>query len=450
MEYESVDDAGNTVTMVSDWMGSGIKTHMVPMDYFAYKKTQVKIASMSLGLGWDDHDIPITYGYSGDHDAYMKTQAEVLSKYSDQEMDNIDLIQSLNVYEGTWDRSGVKNLPPDEEPGSIGIPWPYEYHPVLGASHGRLSDHHWLAGIEFLRVPLSMETPLTDFVGDVSIVTTGKPAFYTQYQSWDAADSLGAKVGAFVIGAGNFLAAMGVPPVIGTALMGVLVASFAGTTLDTATRLQRYVVQELAGTFARKQGPARVCLHCDYDLTDNVSGTCPECGWEIDWSDAELAGERLKQRSGPLFFLTNKHGATIFAIVIALALATLPAPGAELSWAAAGTGGMILWPMFGATNQLLGGLAFLVIAFYLLRRKKPVWFLVLPLVFMLIVPAWAMVVLLTDWLGPAPDGGTVARNWPLIIVAVVTVALEVWMVIEAALLWPKVRRQMKAMEQTAG
>ena len=38
------------------------------------------------------------------------------------------------------------------------------------------------------------------------------------------------------------------------ALMGVLVASFAGTTMDTACRLQRYVIQELAGTFARAGG----------------------------------------------------------------------------------------------------------------------------------------------------------------------------------------------------
>ena len=65
----------------------------------------------------------------------------------------------------------------------------------------------------------------------------------------------------------------------------------------------------------------------------------------------------------PLAWLTNKHSATIFAILIAGALAALPAPGREWSWQSAGTGGLILWPMFGATNQLLGGLAFLVIGF---------------------------------------------------------------------------------------
>ncbi len=34
----------------------------------------------------------------------------------------------------------------------------------------------------------------------------------------------------------------------------------------------------------------------------------------------------------------------------------LPKPGAEWSLATAGTGGLILWPLFGATNQLLAGL----------------------------------------------------------------------------------------------
>ena len=70
-------------------------------------------------------------------------------------------------------------------------------------------------------------------------------------------------------------------------------------------------------------------------------------------------------------------------------------PGAYAVWhwleQYGGKGGMILWPMFGATNQLLGGLAFLVIGFYLWRRNKPVWFLALPMLFMLIMPAWAWI-----------------------------------------------------------
>jgi carbon starvation protein len=56
------------------------------------------------------------------------------------------------------------------------------------------------------------------------------------------------KVGAFVEGGANFLHSLGIPLRFSIALIAVLVASFAATTLDTATRLQRYVIQEIAGT----------------------------------------------------------------------------------------------------------------------------------------------------------------------------------------------------------
>ncbi|MEM0914673.1 MAG: carbon starvation CstA family protein [Planctomycetota bacterium] len=95
----------------------------------------------------------------------------------------------------------------------------------------------------------------------------GPAAFNTRYESWTSAGGLAAKVGAFVDGAANFLKAMGVPAGWAVALMGVLVASFAGTTLDTATRLQRYVVQELFSGWKRRPDPGAIpCWECGYDL----------------------------------------------------------------------------------------------------------------------------------------------------------------------------------------
>ena len=49
---------------------------------------------------------------------------------------------------------------------------------------------------------------------------------------------LGREVGAFVDGSADFLMAIGLTTGVAVALMGVLVASFAGTALDTACRLQ--------------------------------------------------------------------------------------------------------------------------------------------------------------------------------------------------------------------
>ena len=221
----------------------------------------------------------------------------------------------------------------------------------------------------------------------------GEAAWAERYASWGAAKGLGAKVGAFVDGSANFLMAIGLSTGVAVALMGGLVASFAGTTLDTACRLQRYVIQEIGRT-----------------LSPNEEGL--------------------------LGFLRNKHGATIFAIVLAGAMAAVPPAGQEWSVANAGKGGLLLWPLFGATNQLLAGLSFLVITFYLWRRGKPVWFLAIPMVFMLITPVWAMYYQLFDspgWLvSDSPDyllGG----------IGLATIALEVWMIIEAVKLFPKAK-----------
>ncbi len=195
---------------------------------------------------------------------------------------------------------------------------------------------------------------------------------------------LSQKIGAFVEGGANFLSAVGLPVKMGIGIVAVLVASFAATTLDTATRLQRYVVQELAATVGVKP-------------------------------------------------LTNKYAATALAVSLAFAVAMIPGP------RGAGTGGMILWPLFGATNQLLAGLAFLVTVFYLWRRRKPIWFAALPMIAMLVMPAWAMIWNLfnrqTGWLG----FGASPPNYLLVAFGICILGLQAWIVIEALLIWPKAK-----------
>lgn len=239
--------------------------------------------------------------------------------------------------------------------------------------------------------------------GSLDGVLVGSEAWGSRYGVWSS--KLGPLVSAFVDGSANFLKALGLPSSVATALMGVFVASFAGTTLDSACRLQRYVVQELAGTFGgtRKAGES-----------DTASG------------------------GGPLAWLRGKHGATIFAVAVAAFVAAVPPPGQAWSFATAGTGGLILWPLFGATNQLLGGLSFLVISFYLWRRGVTIWFLVLPMILMLVMPFWAM-----TWQvfvgGEDNPSWWSQGNWMLVGIALATLALEIWMVIEAVRLFPRVK-----------
>jgi carbon starvation protein len=236
----------------------------------------------------------------------------------------------------------------------------------------------------------------------------GPELWATLYSDWTVAGTTA--IGAFVVGAANFLEALGMNHVMATALIGVLVASFAGTTLDTATRLQRYVIQELAATFAPRI-PASA-----------LGAAVGKPGFN--------SGPVVKRLSwNPLTWLANAHGATLFAVLTAFALALFPRPGDPWTWATIGKGGLILWPLFGATNQLLGGLAFLVVTFWLWRRKLPIWSTAVPMVFMLIVPAWALVTDLTRWWAQG--------QFILVGVAVLMLALEVWMIIEALLLWPK-------------
>ncbi len=189
-------------------------------------------------------------------------------------------------------------------------------------------------------------------------------------------------VGAFVEGGGNFLTTIGLPLKLGIAMIAVLVACFAATTLDTATRLQRYVIQELASTL----------------------------------------------RIGPL---TNKYAATALAVVLGGALAMLPSK----AGASYGTGGLILWPLFGATNQMLAGLAFLVTLFYLWRRNKPVWFIVVPAIIMLVLPIWGL-----TWQMFHPQFGWWGQgNFLLLGIGITVLSVQIWIVAEGLMIWRQTR-----------
>ncbi|HEV2296520.1 MAG TPA: carbon starvation CstA 5TM domain-containing protein, partial [Tepidisphaeraceae bacterium] len=267
-------------------------------------------------------------------------------------------------------------------------------------------------------VVIAAPADLVQNAGRGELALLGASAYATQYPEWGAASGLKNTVGAFVVGAANFVNAVGIPMPICIALMGVLVASFAGTTLDTACRLQRYVIQELAATFL----PLREPVGSPNRSTD---------GSVLDFEPVAEAHPPRRLSLNPLSWLRNMHGATILAVISAAAMAALPLPGQAWSLANAGSGGMILWPLFGATNQLLGGLAFMVITFYLWRRGGAIWFLSVPMIFMLIMPAWAMIVQIPQWWG--------AGRPVLVSIAAATLVLEAWMIVEATLMFPRVR-----------
>jgi carbon starvation protein len=194
---------------------------------------------------------------------------------------------------------------------------------------------------------------------------TGIAAFNQNYASWAAAAGLGSKINSFVVGAANMIDSIGIPHKITLTIMGVFVASFAATTLDTATRLQRYIVAEL--------------------------GTA--------WGAPAVA---------------KKHPATMIAVVTAFILAF---------YNGSGKGALTLWPLFGATNQLLAGLALLVVTIYLARKKVSISYTGIPMVFMIFMTGWAMILNIQKFYNTS--------NWLLLCIGLAVFVLEIWMIIES-------------------
>ncbi len=197
-------------------------------------------------------------------------------------------------------------------------------------------------------------------------VLTGAAAWTQHYSSWAASAGLGSKVAAFVVGGANMISFLGIPKAIAIVIMGVFVASFAGTTLDTATRLQRYVVQELAGNFK-------------------------------------------------IGFLKGKYAATAFAVITALILAFYNG--------ANGKGALTLWPLFGAVNQTLAGLSLIVVTVYLKSKGGAKYLLTaIPAVFMIIMTIWGLFINEANFIK--------SGNILLLIVNAIVIIIAIWIVFE--------------------
>ncbi len=154
------------------------------------------------------------------------------------------------------------------------------------------------------------------------------------YKSWTAAAGLGAKLTAFVDGSALFIAPLGIPVKIGKTFIALIIIAFAMTTLDSACRLGRYIVAEFGD-----------------------------------------------QHKTPV--LKNRYvGSGICAgLAFMLAMGTYGGKPA----------GLLLWPLFGTTNQLLASLVFATITIYLVKRKTKRWFITIPLVLVAITTIYAMI-----------------------------------------------------------
>ncbi len=190
------------------------------------------------------------------------------------------------------------------------------------------------------------------------------------YADWHAVANQG--IAHFVTGAANLLDPLLGDLALAKTIIAVIVISFAATTLDTAARIQRFCLGELGESFR-------------------------------------------------LPVLGNRYFGGAFAVIPAALLAVFtqdPAKGP-------GSGGFILWPLFGTTNQLVGGLTLLLLVFHLRTRGRPVWPVFVPMVFLVLMTTYAGVLNLHDQLVAE------VRNGPVIVFGVFFLLLEGLMIVEA-------------------
>ena len=144
----------------------------------------------------------------------------------------------------------------------------------------------------------------------------------------------GGPVNVFSSGVGTFMSKFGIPFDIGKSFVALAVSAFALTSLDTATRLGRFIFQE---------------------FFDNP--------------------EKEKQS-----VLTNMYVSTAITVIIG-------------GYLAAG-GYARIWPIFGSANQLLAALSLLAVAVWLKKTGKNYHMLTIPMIFMLVITLFALVLLI--------------------------------------------------------
>ena len=181
------------------------------------------------------------------------------------------------------------------------------------------------------------------------------------YDTWEHAAKN--KFMAFVLGGAALIEKLGLSMELSKTLISVLIISFAATTLDTATRIQRMIIAE-------------------FGMALNTP------------------------------ILSNKLTSTIFGILPAYLL-TLNGTGWKL------------WPVFGASNQMLAGLTLMIITLYFWKRKNNILPLVIPMLFIMIITFISLILKVKSFYLEA--------NIILLSITLLMLGLIIWMLIEGML-----------------
>ena len=202
--------------------------------------------------------------------------------------------------------------------------------------------------------------------------------WHQTYADWSSVQGLGAKVGVFINGGASFLEALGIEKSTGASFISIIVVSYALTSLDSATRLLRYNLEEMGSTI----------------------------GWK---------------------FMRNRVLSSLLAVGAIGFFAFYEVDGKPA--------GLALWQLFGTTNQLLAGLALLVITLYLVQRGRPWIYTGIPMIFLLLSTLIAMITKARDFY--------LKGEWPLFTIGSILLILAFWLLIEA---WICLQKHWKSRE----
>ena len=199
-----------------------------------------------------------------------------------------------------------------------------------------------------------------------------KADFLATYSSFAEASSSG--LGVFVEGASQLAQGLMIPGDVATTIVSIIIVSFAATTLDSAVRLMRYIIAELG---------------VEYKLPA----------------------------------IEKKHVATSIAVISSAALVLLPEGPQGF-----GSGGYLLWPLFGTANQLLAGISLLLIAVWLRRLGRNYWVALIPMIFVMFMTLWAMFQqVFFEWSFAGSDS-----NMLLFVLGAIIFVFAIWISITAA------------------
>ncbi|MGM0481458.1 MAG: carbon starvation CstA family protein [Pseudomonadota bacterium] len=253
---------------------------------------------------------------------------------------------------------------------------------------GAISGFHGLVASGTTSKQLDKETDVR-FVGYFGAVGEGllslatiiaAGAGFATLADWQAVYSSFGQggVSAFVAG-GGYIIGQGIGLDVGIAetLLTVMAVLFAGTTMDTGIRLQRYIFQEWGNIY-------------------NIS------------------------------IIQKPAIATLLAVGSCLLLA-FGAGGSD------GSGGLQIWPLFGTTNQLLAGLTLTVITVMLVRLGRPMYVTLLPLIFLLIMTVFSLIIQLQTFYQ--------TDNYFLFFLDIVVLIAAIWIILEASATLSKIGKE---------